>query len=202
MGEPTYNFNVIQSAYWLAGFFESKGWGFHPVVSTMCPKNNKLLSKFIDQWLNFKNTFGGNAGLQLSINTTDEDKRNESFNGNCLSLQEIGLMMERLIKYVGLTGRKIALNFALTDDEINAQVLRSHFNPEHFLCKITPMHMTKSCSDSNIITRDGYEKYYPYKDVEERLKAVGFDVIVFIPSKEEDESRITCGNAILAGGTK
>ena len=27
----------------------------------------------------------------------------------------------------------------------------------------------------------------------------GFDVIVFIPSKEEDESRITCGNAILAG---
>ena len=30
------------------------------------------------------------------------------------------------------------------------------------------------------------------------LEAVGFDVIVFVPSKEEDESRITCGNAILA----
>jgi 23S rRNA (adenine2503-C2)-methyltransferase len=34
--------------------------------------------------------------------------------------------------------------------------------------------------------------------VEEALKNEGFDVIVFIPSKEEDESRITCGNAILA----
>jgi 23S rRNA (adenine2503-C2)-methyltransferase len=30
------------------------------------------------------------------------------------------------------------------------------------------------------------------------LKQAGYDVIVFIPSKEEDESRITCGNAILS----
>ena len=41
----------------------------------------------------------------------------------------------------------------------------------------------------------------PYKDVEERLKGVGFDVIVFIPSKDEDNSLITCGNAILSGST-
>ena len=39
-----------------------------------------------------------------------------------------------------------------------------------------------------------------YKEAEEALKAVGFDVIVFVPSKEEDESKITCGNAILATG--
>jgi 23S rRNA (adenine2503-C2)-methyltransferase len=49
-----------------------------------------------------------------------------------------------------------------------------------------------------MITDGGYDFYYPYKKAEEDLKAAGFDVIVFIPSKEEDESRITCGNAILA----
>lgn len=34
---------------------------------------------------------------------------------------------------------------------------------------------------------------------EEKLKAAGFDVLVFIASREEDEGRITCGNAILSG---
>lgn len=31
-----------------------------------------------------------------------------------------------------------------------------------------------------------------------KLKQVGFDVLVFIPSIEEYSSRITCGNAILS----
>ena len=53
--------------------------------------------------------------------------------------------------------------------------------------------------EKNIATADGYEKYYPYKNVEERLKSVGFDVLVFIPSYEEDLGRIACGNAILSG---
>ena len=30
------------------------------------------------------------------------------------------------------------------------------------------------------------------------LQKAGYDVLVFIASKEEDESKITCGNAILA----
>ena len=34
--------------------------------------------------------------------------------------------------------------------------------------------------------------------MEQNLKKQGFDVIVFIPSKEEDASKITCGNALLA----
>ena len=31
------------------------------------------------------------------------------------------------------------------------------------------------------------------------LKANGFDVIVFVPSYDEDNGLITCGNAILSG---
>lgn len=34
---------------------------------------------------------------------------------------------------------------------------------------------------------------------EEDLKANGFDVIVFVPSYDEDNGLITCGNAILSG---
>ena len=37
------------------------------------------------------------------------------------------------------------------------------------------------------------------RKVEEDLKANGFDVIVFVPSYDEDNGLITCGNAILSG---
>lgn len=37
------------------------------------------------------------------------------------------------------------------------------------------------------------------EEVEEDLKKVGFDVLVFIASTEEDLGRITCGNAIMSG---
>lgn len=40
---------------------------------------------------------------------------------------------------------------------------------------------------------------HPYMDIEEDLKAHGFDVIVFVPSYDEDNGLITCGNAILSG---
>ena len=36
------------------------------------------------------------------------------------------------------------------------------------------------------------------KKFEKTLIAEGWDVIVFVPSKEEDTDRITCGNALLA----
>ena len=67
------------------------------------------------------------------------------------------------------------------------------------MCKITPLHRTASCEQNHIATTDGYELFTPYKAVEEDLKAHGFDVIVFVPSYDEDNGLITCGNAILSG---
>jgi 23S rRNA (adenine2503-C2)-methyltransferase len=52
---------------------------------------------------------------------------------------------------------------------------------------------------NGIITTDGYEAFTPYKEAENNLKNAGFDVIVFVPSYDEDLGLITCGNAILSG---
>jgi len=195
MGEPTMNRdNVLASAYYMAGVF--KNIGFHPVVSTMCPTTD-LWPHFMRDWLLLKRNLGGNAGLQLSINTTSEKHRRIMFNEHARSLHNISYHFKDITNLV--TGRKIALNFALTDAPIDANLLARLFDPKHFMCKITPMHATKSCADNKIETANGYISYHPYADVEDRLKAAGFDVIVFIPSVEEDESRITCGNAILSG---
>jgi len=198
MGEPTFNPNVLWSAYFLAGFLSKRGFEFHPVVSTMMPKNNPNLENFIRDWMLFKENFLGNAGLQLSINTTDEKKRNYQFSNNCLSLEEISDLMDRVyFRNKVVPGRKITLNFALSDNPIDAKLLRKLFNPEIYLCKITPMHKTLSSRENNLKTEDGYNFFYPYKEVEDNLKKEGFDVIVFIPSEEEEKSLITCGNLVL-----
>jgi 23S rRNA (adenine2503-C2)-methyltransferase len=145
-------------------------------------------------WMIIKNDIlDGEAGLQVSVNTTDQHIRWDTM-PKALPLYSIA----HIFKNLEVKGRKIALNFALTDAPIDENALVRHFSPERFLCKITPMHMTNACIENSLITKGGYDHYYPYKDTEERLKSVGYDVIVFIPSKEEDDSRITCGNAILA----
>lgn len=197
MGEPSWNPNVLECGKWLKDHIDPE-YKCHPVVSTMMPRKNEWLKTFIHNWMRIKNrVFSGEAGLQLSINSTNEIERKLMFNGNACSLYEIADIMRGVVPH----GRKITLNFALAGYEINPYELLKHFSPSDYICKITPMHLTQSCVSNRLITKDGYEKYYPYKQAEESLKSAGYDVIVFIPSKEEDEGMITCGNAILTGRT-
>lgn len=117
--------------------------------------------------------------------------------GNALALRDIAELADTL---VSPWGRKYTLNFALADDSIiDGKVLASMFDPRKFMCKITPLHRTNSCEANHIQTSGGYDSFVPYKKVEEDLKANGFDVIVFVPSYDEDNGLITCGNAILSG---
>lgn len=199
MGEPSWNNNVLQftkDVRKLVRPYIGRSL-VHPVISTMLPKKNKNLNEFLSEWVEIKNdVFKGDAGLQFSINTTNDKLREEIFSNNSLSLEEIAKIGEML---EDPKGRKYALNFALADNfEVDAKKLRKLFNPNKFMVKITPIHDTNSCKINNIITSNGYFDYAPYKRVEEELKLMGFDVLVFIPSIEEDTSRITCGNAILS----
>jgi 23S rRNA (adenine2503-C2)-methyltransferase len=199
MGEPTWNPNVLVATQLLAKSLiktNNKGFDeFHPVVSTMMPSRNNKLKQFINDWCFIKNsTLSGEAGLQLSINSTSEEERNEMFSKNALSLAEISNVMHGLVP----VGRKFTLNFAIANWEINPEVLLKYFSPKDYLLKLTPMHKTANAEFNQIRTHGNATEYYPYKEYEEKLRRAGYDVLVFIASKEEDESRITCGNAILA----
>lgn len=200
MGEPTWNDNVLHNALDLPSLvYPFIGNSLiHPVISTMMPKNNKHLYGFLDVWCDIKNeTYNGNAGLQFSINSTDDTQREYLFSENSMSLKEISEMANKLPQP---KGRKYALNFALADNSIiDEHVLVNLFPTDRFMCKITPLHDTKSCEENDLKTTGGYRSFTPYKDVEDRLKSVGYDVIVFIPSYDEDHGLITCGNAILSG---
>jgi 23S rRNA (adenine2503-C2)-methyltransferase len=195
MGEPSWNPNVLDAAKWMKEHLDAE-FNVHPVVSTMMPKRNEWLKTFVHTWMRIKNRlYRGNAGLQLSINSTNEEQRNKMFNNNCCSLEQISKIMEGIIP----NGRKITLNFAVAGYEIDPKVLLKYFNPDDYIVKLTPMHKTITALANEVKTDGDYTTFHPYKEHEEALKKSGYDVLVFIASKEEDLGRITCGNAILSG---
>ena len=201
MGEPTFNFAVLDFAKNSLRNLVSKhikAKTIHPVVSTMLPKNNKRLEEFLLEWCFIKNEiYNGEAGLQFSINTTDNEQRTEQFNGMSLTLEEISQIAKKLPMP---KGRKYTLNFAVTSQTIlNAKELSRLFDKEKFIVKITPIHETNSAIKNGFDVTTSYSDYDVYRQFEKPLIDEGWQVIVFVPSKEEDSDRITCGNALISG---
>jgi 23S rRNA (adenine2503-C2)-methyltransferase len=195
MGEPTWNPNVLDCAKWLKQHIDPE-YKVHPVVSTMMPKNNEWLKTFIHTWMRIKNRlYNGEAGLQISINSTNENEREKMYRGNGCSIEQIARVMEGIIP----NGRKITLNFALANYEIDPMILRKYFDPDDYVIKITPMHKTKTAIEHSITTDGDYTTHYPYDNTEKTLIGAGYEVLVFMASEYEDLGRITCGNAILSG---
>lgn len=200
MGEPTFNSNVlIFTKHFLKDVVSEyiTADTIHPVVSTMLPKSNKNLVNFIQEWCKIKNEiYNGEAGLQFSINTTDDNQRQKQFNGMSLSLEDISKIAKDLPKP---KGRKYTLNFAVTEDTIlNAKELSKLFEKEKFIVKITPIHKTNSAIKNGFGITTEYTDYDVYRKFEKPLLDEGWQVIVFVPSEEEDSDRITCGNALIS----
>lgn len=201
MGEPTFNDDVIRfTELNLDKLINNCGLTaktVHPVISTMLPKSNKRLLKFLQDWCWIKNEQrNGEAGLQFSINSTDETQRNEQFNGYSLSLTEISKIAETLPKPLG---RKYTLNFAVTEKTIlDVAELNSLFDKDNFIVKLTPIHNTQAAQANGFDITTSYDNYSVYEKFEKPFISCGWQVIVFVPSKEEDSDRITCGNALLS----
>lgn len=207
MGDPIFNHDVFSFSEWL---YRSKDIvrletglrveTLHPVLTTSLPKSLRVLEERLVKWCFIKNNiYNGQAGLQFSINSTSEEQRNEMFGGMQLSLKEFSEIAQRLPYPVS---RKYCLNFAYsTDFEIDAKLVASLFSPDKFMCKITPIHNNNACRQNRIETVGGYDSYHPYSKPEEDLKAEGFDVLVFVPSIDEEDGLVTCGNVVLGGSS-
>lgn len=195
MGEPTYNEYVIDAAVRSAEIFEDMFDEYHPVISTMCPKYNMNLITFLQVWINLGYMYGGNDGfgLQFSINTLDEVERNKMFNNMSMSLEQIGSIIDIL---PAPKKRKFTLNFAVTSkSNLDPVLMDKYFDKNKCIVKITPIHETHEA------VNNGYEivkDFDVYEKFEKPLVEAGWEVIVFVPSEEEDSDRITCGNSLIA----
>lgn len=156
MGEPTWNDNVLAFGLALRGVVKSAGLiakTVHPV--TMLPKANNKLGNFLQVWCSIKNEFyNGEAGLQFSINSTDDEQRNELFDSKSLSLAQISQLANEMP-----VGRKYTLNFPVTSQTIlDAKELSKLFDREKFIVKITPIHETASAIENGFQVT-GYSDY-------------------------------------------
>lgn len=206
MGEPIFNqavFDFARDVYRDKGGFVYHSTGLrietlHPVLTTSLPANFGSLQERLMDWCRIKNQlYNGQAGLQFSINSTNEDQRNDMFGGMSITLEEFSELAGLLPNPIG---RKYCLNFAYsTDFEIDAKRLSKLFDPDKFMVKITPIHNNTACAKNGIKTVGGYEAYAPYAEVEAACVNAGFDTLVFVPSMDEEDGLVTCGNAILGG---
>ena len=198
MGEPSFNYDVINSAVKIADMIKPGNTvsfdEYHPVVSTMMPKHNGHLWYFLHEWVTHGKKYGGadGFGLQFSINTLNENDRNKMFRARSLSLAEIG----ECIRALPTPGkRKYTLNFAVTgESDLSPALMDKFFDKEKCVVKITPIHETCEA------VKHGYEtvkNFDVYERFERPLVEAGWEVITFIPSEEEDKDRITCGNALI-----
>ena len=204
MGEPIFNQDVFIFSEWLA---ENKRQiqneigvrieVIHPVLTTMCPEYKHTFDRIYD-WARIKNEmFKGQAGLQISINTSSESQRSAMFGGSSYTIGYIAKQLENIQTPIG---RKYCLNIAYASgNEVDGDKLARLFDTDKWMVKITPIHNNKACRENGIQTIDGYQSYLPYKEPEESCKSAGFDTLVFIPSQDEEDGLITCGNAILGG---
>lgn len=210
MGEPMFNFDNV---YEVAKRINSYNYKLmqidkrklcletvHPVLTTMMPKkiSVKETTDNLIKWAHLKNdAYRGQANIQLSINSTCDEQRNDMFRNGAHSLKVISEICKYLPRPIG---RKYTLNFALADGyETNGEKLSALFNPDYFMVKITPIHNNNATSENGIQTVDGYTSFTPYAAAEQSFKDAGFDVLVFVPSQDEEDGTITCGNAILSG---
>lgn len=195
MGEPTFNPHVLDHAKWMKDHIDPE-YNVHPVLTTMLPRNNEWLKVMLHAWMRIKNrVYNGNAGLQLSINSTNEEERSRIFSKNSVTLLEASRLVEGMVP----VGRKIVLNFPVCEWEIDATKLIQYFDPERFIVKLTPMHKTATSDKFGHKTLGDYVSPEPYKIIERELRSEGYEVLVFIASEDEDHGMITCGNALLAG---
>ena len=202
MGEPSFNRAVIDVARTLAmdadDILNLECKTFHPVFTTMMPAKNRILSEMVNDWVDVKNNdYYGDAGLQVSINSTNDEQRNQMYRGSSLNLQDISKLVRDLPAPVS---RKYCLNMAMADGyEGNGEKLADLFDPEKWMVKITPIHETSATAKNGIVSTGAYDLYDFYAPHEEEFKWAGFDVLVFVPSYDEDQGMITCGNAVLSG---
>lgn len=191
MGEPSLNPNVLDVLDELPALYEAPG--LMPSISTVAPHGT---ADFFARMREIKNKHysSGHFQFQFSIHTTDQTLRDKIIPVKKWSFTEMAAFGE---SYYLPGDRKITLNFALAKDmPVDPSILLSHFTPEKFLIKITPLNPTYRAQENNLssyinplVGVDSYE-------IVETLEQAGYQVIVSIGEVEENFIGSNCGQYI------
>ena len=192
MGEPSFNMDVLRVLDEFPGRYQAPG--FMPSISSIAPHGT---DEFFEEMLSIKNEkySGGNFQFQFSIHTTDQAARDQIIPVKKWSFDKMAEYGER---YYRDGDRKITLNFALANDTpFDPQVLRSYFDPDKFLVKITPLNPTYRAEDQGLTSYIDPNNDNGNDKIVNALKAVGYRVILSIGEVEENMIGSNCGQYIM-----
>lgn len=193
MGEPMLNPAVLDVISELKNRYDAPG--LVPCISTVAPKI-PLSSALFERLLEIRHTIYSDSDFQLqfSIHSTDEKTRRRLIPFPIWDFDEIANYGMRFYKN-GF--RKLTLNFALMDKvEVDAKIVREHFDPSYFAIKLTPLNPTVNAQRNSLksgidpsLTPRGWQ-------ITKMLSSVGFEVVESVGELEENSIGSNCGQFV------
>lgn len=191
VGEPSFNSSVLEVLEELPSLYDAPG--LLPCISTIAPKGREtFFSRLIE--IKRQHYLNGRFQIQFSIHSTDEDERDRIIPIRKWNFREIASYGNRFYEK---NDRKITLNFALSKNAtVEPEILIDYFDPEVFLIKITPVNPTVKALENNIesLLKDKISK--KAQELVDKLKKVGYTVIISIGELEENRIGSNCGQYI------
>jgi len=191
MGEPAWNIkNVLGAMRNLSNISSSLNRDFNwlPCFNSILPRKANVLEQVID----FKESvYGGRLHLQVSCNSTDEDKRKELFgDADVLAIDEV----INIVNMTPITARTVTLNFIVMQDvEVSVDKLKKMgLNGNKFTVKLIPLNSTNNAQDNCLKTVANYSNYEKLVELGNEFKKNGVPVVVDAIAKCE-EAGLCCG---------
>lgn len=189
MGEPAFNMAVLDVLAALPSRY--RGGGVVPSVSTIAPCGT---DQFFGKLLAVKKElYGRSFQLQFSIHTTDTRLRDWLMPVRKWDFERIAAYAD---DFLGEGDRKITLNFALAEGmPVDPHVLKTHFSPDKFVIKITPVNPTCEANRNGISSR--ISPSIQRCGLIDDLEAAGYEIILSIGEPEENLIGSNCGQHVM-----
>jgi len=191
MGEPALNPHLLPVLDELPTRYHAPG--LMPSLSTVAPHGTE---KFFERLLEIKyeKYHGGHFQFQFSLHTTDDSLRDRIIPVKKWGFEQMAEYGERFYEQ---GDRKITLNFALVQGmPVDEQVLLSHFSPEKFLIKVTPLNPTYRAIENQLSSYIDPQQAGDCYEIVQNLQNAGYQVIVSIGEQEENRIGSNCGQYI------
>lgn len=188
MGDPAFNPAVLEVLRDLPSRFDAPG--LMPCISSVAPHGSE---PFFESLIGIKRDLyaGGRFQLQLSLHTTDPERRRQLVPARCLPFDRLGELGR---SFFTAGDRKIALNFAAAEGApLEPSQLLRHFPPDVFMVKLTPINPTRAARRSGLRSLIDPADDAATAALVQRFVAAGYDTIASIGEPREDEIGSNCG---------
>jgi len=196
MGEPAHNLDNVLGAMGNLKYLskkKNKKFRWLPCFNTILPINClHSPEKVLDAVIDFKERcYDGFLHLQISCNSTDEDKRQELFGGSPV------MTIEDIIAYVRkqeITERTVTMNFIVMEGvEVDVKKLKKMgMTGDMFTVKLIPLNRTIKGDSHNLKALANYNNYEELEKLGREFEAEGIPTVIDAIAKCE-EAGLCCG---------